>query len=129
MSKFKKPKLAALVLLILSVGFTIFSWRAQKKEKVITMGPRWLLYSDEQLLKEFEDEAINGKFRVLRSNQILYDRFFLGRGDLSRAKPFLNMAAELGDETAREILKSPETYYLDSKKRFGESVPSGFSLK
>ena len=65
------------------------------------MGPPWLLYSDEKLLKKFERDALHGKEDVIRWNQILYERFYFDRGNFTKAKPFLDAAAELGDRDER----------------------------
>ena len=93
------------------------------------MGPPWLLYSDEKLLQTFEHDALYGKADVIRWNQILYERFYLGRGDFTKAKRFIDTAADLGDEAAKEILKDPNLYYREFKTRCGEKVPNDFQLK
>lgn len=93
------------------------------------MGPPWLLYSDEKLLERFERDALYGKDDVITWNQILYERFYLTRGNFTKAKPFLDTAAELGDNTAKEILKDPEKYYRTQMKNCGVDVPDDFHLE
>jgi hypothetical protein len=122
-----KKLIISVVVIFLSCIALLFLHKKRKKE--IIMGSPWLLYSDEKLLETFEDEALNGKNRVIQSNKILYERFYLGKGNLTKAMPFLEVAADLGDEEAKEILKSPEQYYRDLKKRCGESIPENFKLK
>ncbi len=128
-SNWSKISILALTLYLGTMSTTFWVWHKNRQERVVIMGPPWLLYSDEKLLDRFEYDALCGKENVIRWNQILYERFFYGRCSFTKAKPFLDAAAELGDETAQTILKDPEKAYRMQMKNCGVSVPDDFHLE
>jgi hypothetical protein len=126
--KYRKLLIITLTLTFM-LGGAFWTWDRFYGNRSIIIGPPWLLYSDEELLDKFEYDALYGKQNVVSYNQILYERFYFARRDFTKAKPFLEIAAELGDDTAREILKDPRKAYIELKERLGEYVPHDFHLK
>lgn len=122
----KSALIAALILI--AAATTVFLHR-QKNDKVVIMGPPWLMYSDEKLIQTFKDDALSGGDQAAYSCRILYERLYLTRGELTQAMPFLQAAAKLNDPDAIEILKDSEKYYRDFKARLGETIPQDFQLK
>lgn len=122
----KSALIAALSLI--AAAAAVFLHR-QNNDKVVIMGPPWLMYSDKKLIQTFKEDALSSGDQAAYSCRILYERLYLTRGDLTQAMPFLQAAAKLNDPDAIEILKDPEEYYRDFKARFGEPIPQEFHLK
>lgn len=122
-------KSALMVALGVIGAVVVVCLQRQKNDKVVTMGPPWLMSSDEKLIQTFKEDALSGGDQAAYSSRILYERLYLTRGDLTQAMPFLNAAANLNDPDAIEILNDPEKYYRDFKARFGEAIPQDFHLK
>lgn len=132
---------ASILILVCAITFTIVRFRkGNDDDQSYMMGPPWLLYSDERLIDEFSEAALNGRservvirtveMERIEANQILYESLYLSNGDFSKAKPYLEKAASLGDPRAKEILKDPIGYYREFRRRnLGESAPSALKLK